>query len=29
MLGIKKRIVTYKRMADYSHTPETVNKKQQ
>ena len=27
--GIRKRIATYKRMADFSHTPETVNRRQQ
>ena len=28
MLGIKKRIAAYKKMADFSHSPETVNRKQ-
>ena len=27
MLGIRKRIAIYKRMADFSHTPETVNRR--
>ena len=29
MLGIRKRIATYKKMADFLHTPKTVNRRQQ
>ena len=28
MLGIRKRTVTYRRIADFSPTPETVNRRQ-